>query len=237
MEINIEYRPVNSLAQVRLEPNEQFIAEPGAMVGMTTNVNMETGMGGSQKDGGGGLLSKVAGAASRMLTGESFFQNTYTAQGGPGEVLLSHTLTGDMFMTEVPDQGLMLQSKSFIASSPGVNLESKLGGFKSFFAGEGIFVIQVSATQPGQKLLGGAFGGIQQMQVDGSLVIDTGHLVAWDANLTYNTERTAGGFIGSILSGEGRVCHFQGQGRVWIQTRDPVGYGQTMGRMLPPRQN
>ena len=236
MDIDIHYRPANSLAQVKLEPNEQIVVEPGAMVGMSPHVNMQTGMGGSQNDDGG-LLSKVTGAASRMLSGESFFQNTFTAQGSPGEVLLSHTLTGDMFITEVPQHGLMLQSKSFIASSPGVNIETRLGGFKSFFAGEGLFVIEVTATGPDQHLLGGSFGGIQQMEVDGSLVIDTGHLVAWDASLTYNTERTAGGFIGSILSGEGRVCHFQGQGRVWIQTRDPVSYGQTMGRMLPPREN
>ena len=152
MDIDIKYRPVNSLAEIRLEPNERVIAEPGAMVGMSTNVKMDTGMGGSQKNKGG-LLSQIAGAATRMVTGESFFQNTYTAQGGAGELLLSHTLTGDMFVMEVPDQGLMLQSKSYIASSPGVNLETNLGGFKTFLAGEGLFVMRVSATGSGQQLL------------------------------------------------------------------------------------
>ena len=235
MDINIEYRPVNSLAEIQLEPNEQMIAEPGAMVGMSTNVNMDTGMSGSQNNDGG-FLSKMAGAASKMLSGESFFQNTFTAQGGPGEVLLSHTLTGDMFVTEVPQQGLMIQSKSYIASSPGVDISTNVGGFKTFFAGEGLFVMKASATGAGQQLLCGAFGGIDEMQVDGSMVIDTGHLVAWDGNLDFDLERSGGGLIGSMLSGEGLVCHFKGQGRVWMQTRNPVDYGETMGRRLPPRQ-
>jgi uncharacterized protein (AIM24 family) len=83
----------------------------------------------------------------------------------------------------------------------------------------------------------GAFGGIQEMQCDGSLVVDTGHLVAWDANLTFNVTKAASGWVSSFLSGEGLVCSFQGQGRIWMQTRHPTEYGQTVGRMLPPRSS
>jgi uncharacterized protein (TIGR00266 family) len=116
-----------------------------------------------------------------------------------------------------------------------VDINTKLGGMKSFFSGEGVFVMQATSQQPGQLVIG-AFGGVQQLNCDGNLVIDTGHLVAWDASLTYKVGKSGGGWIASFLSGEGLVCHFQGQGRIWIQTRNPVEYGRTVGSMLPPRK-
>lgn len=235
MQIDIQHRPVNSLAVVGLAPNEAMVVEPGAMIGMSTNVEMETGLGGSNTGGGGLLGGLVKAAARTFFTGESFFQNTYTARGGPGELLLAHALPGDLVPVEVPPQGLSVQSSSFVASSPGVNLSPQFGGARSFFGGEGLFLISVSATQPGQMLLLGSFGGIEKMRVQGSLVIDTGHLVAWDANLHYDVTRSASGWISSFLSGEGLVCQFRGEGDVWIQTRHPLQYGRTIGPLLPPR--
>lgn len=236
MNIEVLYRPASTMARVGLAPGEEILAEPGAMIGMSPNVTMETGVGKSGSGGGGGLLGKLAGAAGRMLTGESFFQNTFRSNG-PGEVLLSHTLPGDMAVVEVPQHGLKLQSTAFIASSMGVSMAAELGGLKTFFAGEGIFVINVTCNGPGQQLLMGAFGGIQEMPVQGELVIDNGHLVAWDSTLSFSLVKAGGGWVSSFLSGEGRACLFRGQGRVWIQTRNPTDYGMLIGRMLPPRSN
>ncbi|MBI3200601.1 MAG: TIGR00266 family protein [Polyangiaceae bacterium] len=222
MNFDIQYRPAHSLAKVSLNPGEAVVAESGAMVGMSTNVQMQTQSGG------------VMSGLKRMFGGESFFRNTFTAANGPGEVLLAHSLCGDMVVLEMTGAGYFIQSSSFIASTPNVNIETKVGGFKSFFAGEGVFVLQASCQGPGQVLVG-AFGGIQELQCDGSLVIDTGHLVAWDATLTYTVGKSGSGWVASFLSGEGLVCHFQGQGRIWIQTRNPAGYGQAIGALLPPR--
>ncbi len=236
MQCQLLYQPVSTMAQLRFEPGEQFHVEPGAMVGMTPNMQMQTGLA-SSPSSGGGLLGKIASAAGRMLTGESFFQNTYTAQGGPGELLLAHTLPGDMVIVEVPQQGLKLQSTAFVASSIGVNLQAEFGGAKTFFGGEGLFLISATANQPGQQLLLGAFGGIQEIQCNGTMSIDTGHLVAWDASLNFTNQRAASGWVTSFLSGEGIVCKFQGQGRIWMQTRNPKEFGSKIGRMLPPRTN
>jgi uncharacterized protein (TIGR00266 family) len=169
-----------------------------------------------------------------MFGGESFFRNTFTAQGGAGEVLLAHSLCGDMKLLEMSDAGYFVQSSSFIASTPNVNIETKVGGFKTFFAGEGVFVLKATCQGPGQILVG-AFGGIQELVCDGNLVIDTGHLVAWDSTLEYSVGKSGSGWIASFLSGEGLVCHFKGQGRIWIQTRNPSAYGQVIGKLLPPR--
>lgn len=225
VQIEIAYRPAHALARILLQPGEQVVAESGALVGMSTNVQMQT-----QSQGG------LVGGLMRMLGGESFFRNTFTATNGPGEVLVAHPLCGDMAVLEMTEAGYYLTSGSFIASTPNIQLETKLGGMKSFFAGEGLFVLKATASSPG-ILLVGTFGGIEQLTCTGDLVIDTGHLVAWDASLTYRVGKSASGWIASWLSGEGLVCHFEGRGRIWIQTRNPLAYGQRIGSLLPPRRS
>jgi uncharacterized protein (TIGR00266 family) len=223
MQINVLHRPAQALAQVWLQPGEAIVAESGALVGMTPNVQMQTQSGG------------VMSGLKRMFGGESFFRNTFTAQQGNGEVLLAHALPGDMAVLEMTPEGYFLQSSAFIASSPGVNIDTKLGGFRGFFSGAGVFVLKATTQSPGQLLVGG-FGGLQELVCDGNLVIDTGHLVAWDATLQYQVGKSGAGWIASFLSGEGLVCHFQGRGRIWVQTRNPVEYGRAVGSQLPPRE-
>ena len=237
MNIDVKYRPVNSIAQVQLNAGEQVIAEPSAMIGMSTNVTMETGMRKSSKSDDGGLLGSIANAAKQMLGGESFFTNTFTAGDGPGEVLLAPALCGDIIVEEVPESGITMQSGAYVANTAGVDVEAQMGGATTFFGGEGLFVLEATPTAPGQYVVIGAFGGVEEMQVDGSMVIDNGHLVAWDSHLQMNLQKASSGWIGSILSGEGKVFNISGQGRVWIQTRQPIEFGQTVGKMLPPRQN
>lgn len=225
MQIDVAYRPAQAMARVQLAAGESIMAETGAMVGMSTNVHIQTGM------GKGGFM----GGLKRMFGGESFFRNTFTAQNGPGEVLLAHALSGDIVPLEMTQAGYFIQSSSYIASAPWVDLDTKVGGFKTFFGGEGLFVLKATTTHPGPILIG-AFGGIQELQCDGDLVIDTGHLVCWDATLDFTVGKSAEGWIATFLSGEGLVCHFRGQGRIWIQTRNPGEYGGLVGRMLPPRK-
>jgi uncharacterized protein (TIGR00266 family) len=223
MQFDVHYRPAHSLARVLLQPGEAVVAESGAMVGMSTNVQMQTQS--------GGMMSGL----KRLFGGESFFRNTFYVQDGPGEVLLAHAVCGDMAVLDMTQYGYLVQSTSYIASTANVAINTKVGGLKTFFAGEGLFVLQATCQGPGQMLIG-AFGGIQELVCDGNLVIDTGHLVAWDATLQYKVGKSASGWIGSFLAGEGLVCHFQGQGRIWIQSRNPAEYGAVMGRLLPPRQ-
>lgn len=223
MNFEIAYRPGQAMARASLNPGEQVIAESGAMVGMSTNVNMQTQSGGLKQ----GL--------KRMFGGESFFRNTFTAQGGAGEVLLSQSLCGDMEVLTLTPNGYCIQNSSYIASEPDVTIDTKVGGFKGFFSGAGAFILKATAQREAQVLVGG-FGGIQELRCDGNIVIDTGHLVAWDANLEYKIGKSGAGWISSFMSGEGIVCHFTGQGRIWIQTRNPQEYGGYVGPKLPPRQ-
>ncbi len=225
MQINVLHRPAMSMAQVSLENGESITAESGAMVGMSANLQMETGMQGG-----------IGGALKRKLGGESFFQNTFTAQGGPGEILLAHSLPGDIVTVPVPQTGLFIQSTSYIAASPGVAVATEFGGFKNWLGGEGMFVLKATTSVPELPVIVGAFGGIYEIECNGDLVIDNGHLVAWETTLQYTMTKSASGFVASFLSGEGMVFEFTGQGRIWLQTRNPGEYGRTIGRMLKPRQ-
>lgn len=222
MQVEVAYRPAHALARVMLQPNESVVAESGAMVGMTPNVQMQTQS--------GGLMKGLA----RMFGGESFFRNTFVSQQGPGEVLFAHSLPGDIVTLDMHPAGYMISSGAFIASSANVNIDTKTGGFRGMFSGAGLFMLKATAQGPGQVIVG-AFGGIEQVNCDGNMVIDTGHLVAWDASLTYKIGKSGAGWIASWLSGEGLVCHFSGQGRIWMQSRNAQAYGMTIGPMLPPR--
>ena len=82
MKTEIEFSPSYSLLTARLESGEMIRAEPGAMVAQQ-DVEMETGV------GGGGLFR----AARRMLGGESFLMNVFTAGPGGGWVSLAPPLS------------------------------------------------------------------------------------------------------------------------------------------------
>jgi uncharacterized protein (TIGR00266 family) len=221
MQINILYKPSQTLAQVWLAPGESVVAESGAMVGMTPNVNMQTQA--------GGIMSGL----KRMFGGESFFRNTFTAHQGQGEVLFATPLCGDMVVIDVGHKQWCIQNSAYVACNQHVQVQTKSGGFKGFFSGAGFFILE---TQGQGQIVVGGFGAIEPIHVDGSMVIDTGHIVAWESTLTYQISKAGSGWVASFLSGEGLVCSFQGQGIVYIQSRNAAEYGQAIGAMLPSRE-
>ena len=102
---------------------------------------------------------------------------------------------------------------------------------RGLLAGVGPFIFH---TQGQGQLLVGGVGALETLVVDGAMVIDTGHVVAWDAALSYTIERASpAGWLASFLSGEGLVCRFHGRGVVVVQSRNPQEYGRAIGRMLP----
>src|SRR5262249_29262408 len=118
MNIEIRYQPAYSLAIVGLGPEESIQAEAGAMVAMSANIAVETEMKGG-----------VLGAITRsVLGGETLFANTFTSRGGPGEIALAPSLPGDITSLTINNATLFVQSGSFLASTPSINLDLKWGG-------------------------------------------------------------------------------------------------------------
>jgi uncharacterized protein (TIGR00266 family) len=97
-----------------------------------------------------------------------------------------------------------------------VKVESKWQGLvKGFFSGESLFLIRCSGTG---DLWFNTFGAILIVEVKDNHVVDTGHVVAFTDGLQYDVSRV-GGYKSLFFSGEGLVCRFRGEGKVWIQTR------------------
>jgi uncharacterized protein (TIGR00266 family) len=90
------------------------------------------------------------------------------------------------------------------------------GGFAMLFSREGAFFLRCRGAG---ELLVNCYGAIEKVEVDGSYLVDTGHVVAFEGELRYRLRR-AGGWRSTLLSGEGLVMHFTGTGTVWLQTRN-----------------
>ena len=188
----IEKQGAFALAVVNLQPDQSISAEAGAMVSMSANVDLY-----SEMKGG------VFGALKRAVGGESAFVSTFTAKGGPGEVTFAPGAPGDVVGIEMRNQTFMVQSSSYLAGDTSLVVDTKFGGAKSFFGGEGLFVLQISGIG---LLLISSFGAIYRrvLKPGEQYVVDTGHLVAWEGHMQYTIRKAAkSGYLRSFLSGEG----------------------------------
>lgn len=227
MNVDIKMGPGSALAQVTLEPNEQLTAEGGSMVTMSGDMSIETSTHKKGK-GGGGLLKGL----TRMLSGESFFMNHYTASDKGGEVLLSCTLPGDMMVHELNGEKIVVQAGSYVASSKDIDIDFGWQGFKSFLSGESAFWLNISGTG---KVIINTFGAIYPIEVDGEYIVDTGHIVAFTEGLEFKISKPGKSLVSAFLGGEGLVCKFSGKGTVWCQSHNNQSFGQTLGPMLRER--
>ena len=227
METRVDYGPSYAMLAVRLAAGEAVRAEPGAMVAQR-GVDLKTA-------GAGGMFKGIR----RMLGGESFVMNTFTAGPGGGEVYLTPSAPGDVGAFQViPGENLFLQSGAFLACAPGVQVDSQFQGFKGFFSGESLFFLRVSAEQPGLEVFYNAYGALHELEVHPGeeLVVDTGHLVAFTDAVQYSIGKV-GGLRSLLLGGEGLVMKFRGQGRVWVQTRDLASLAGKLIPFLPSGNN
>ncbi len=227
MHFEIKYNPAHSLAIAHLAPGETVRAEATAMVSMSRSLEVETNTG---PQGGGGFFKKLK---RGFLGGESFFQNVYRATTAPAHVSLAPQLCGSMIVHEMGGEDLMIQGSSYVAAPDSVLVDTKFQGFKGFFSGESLFFLKASGTGP---VLLNAFGAIETIDLDGEMIVDTGHLVAFTAGIEYEIKKAGAGWISSFLSGEGLVLKMRGRGKLYIQTRNPNEFGRTVGALLPARQ-
>jgi uncharacterized protein (TIGR00266 family) len=202
------HQPAFSLAIIQLQAEQSIQAEAGAMVSMSANIELQ-----SQMKGG------LFGAIKRAAGGESAFVSTFTARGGPGEVTFAPGAPGDIAAIELNNQSFFVQSSSYLAGDASLTVDTKWGGAKSFFGGEGLFVLMVQGRG---LLLVSSFGAIHRktLQPGERYVVDTGHLVAWEGTTQYTLRKAAAGFFRSMMSGEGIVAEFSGPGELLIQTRN-----------------
>ena len=224
MEHEVLYRPSYSLVRIKLQRGEAVSAEAGAMVSMSSGIEMKTAA-------KGGIL----GALKRsVLGGESFFVNTFTANE-PGEVTFAPTLPGDIYAGQLAGQTLYAQSGAYIASSPEIQVDTKWGGAKTFFSREGLFLLKLTGT--GTVFLS-SYGAIHEIELapGQTYIVDTGHMVAFEQSVKYGVKRV-GGLKSTLFSGEGLVCELTGPGKIMIQSRSADAFLSWLIPQIPKRKD
>ncbi len=225
MKVELLQQPDSAIACVTLEAGEQIIAEAGAMVAMDATVSASTTL---RQGRSGGMFSSLG----RVLGGESLFLSVFRSGKSGDEVWLAPKLVGDILVYDMQGQDLIVQSGSYLACSSSINIDLGFQGFQSVFSGESIFWLTISGYG---KAIITSFGGIYEIDVDGEYIVDTGHIVAFERSLSFSINKAGSSWLGAFLGGEGLVCHFRGQGKVYCQTHSPRAFGSFVGSRLPAR--
>ena len=209
----------------KLDAGETMITEKGSMAWMSPNMEMNTTAGGIGK------------AFGRMFSGESIFQNRYTAKGGSGLIAFASSFPGAIRVVEItPDHPVVAQKASFLAATSGVELSVffQKKAAAGFFGGEGFIM---------QKLSG---RGLAFLEIDGSaveyelqagqqLIVDSGNLAMMSDTCKMDI-RTVKGMKNVIFGGEGLFnTVVTGPGRVTLQTMPLVNFAGTIATYIPSK--
>lgn len=206
---------------------ETLITERGSMCWMTPNMKMETSTNGG-----------IGKALGRMFSGDSIFQNRYTAMGGEGMIAFASSFPGSIRALEIsPNNNMIVQKSAFLASEAGVELsihfQKKFGA--GLFGGEGFIM---------QKLSG---RGMAFIEIDGyaveyvlapgqQMVIDTGYLAAMTAGCTMDVHAVPG-VKNMFFGGEGIFnTVVTGPGKIILQTMPVNNVAATLRPFFPSAQ-
>ncbi len=205
-----------------LENGEQMITEKGSMAWMTPNMIMETH---------GGGIGKMF---SKAFSGESMFQNTYTANG-QGMITFGSSFPGCIKPVMIaPGQEMIFQKGSFLASQSSVELSIHFNkkGSVGFFGGEGFIMQRLSGNGLAFVEIDGEFIEYELTQGQ-QLIVDTGNIVGFTPSVQLSIQSVKGlknmffggeGFFNTVLTGPGKV---------WLQTMSIAGVASAMRPFIP----
>src|SRR3954463_15936501 len=191
MQIEIRHNPSFAVARCQLAGSEAVRAESGAMMATSAGVDVDAKM-------QGGLMKSLR---RSVLGGESLFVTTYTAPAQGGWVDVAANLPGDLHVrTVTASQALFLSRGSYLASEGGVDIDTKWGGFKNLFGGEGGFLVRASGE--GDVVVSG-YGALDRMPLASgeSFTVDSGHVVAFNNTVTSQLRKVTTGVVQTLKSG------------------------------------
>jgi uncharacterized protein (TIGR00266 family) len=190
---------------LNLDKGETIVTEKGAMSWMSETLEMKTNAG--------------KGAFGRMFSGESIFQNTFTATKDGDFLAISSSFPGQILAFDVSEKGIIVQKRAFLARESKVEMniffQKKLGA--GFFGGEGFIMQHFKGN------------GYVFLEIDGSLteydlkpgetiVLDTGYLAAMEETVKFDVITVKG--AGNVLFGGEGIFNTKvtGPGKIWIQS-------------------
>jgi uncharacterized protein (TIGR00266 family) len=201
MKTKIIGEPAYSTLVASLAPGESITVEAGAMMAMEGEIEIKTKS--------GGLFKAIAG-------GEPLFRNIFTAQS-PAEVTVSPPVPGDIVQIEL-GKPVIINSSCYLAHSGDVEFKTVWKGLKGVFGRGGLFWLEARGS--GTLWLNSYGKIIEKVLRGGKLTADNTHLVSMDSGLSWKV-RKIGGLKTFMFGGEGLVFDVEGQGRVYLQTRNP----------------
>ncbi len=203
---------------VQLKKGEKVFAEPDSMLAMQDGIEITGTL-------QGGFLASVG----RSLTSsEGLFQQTLTAKAD-SLVMLAPSIPGDIKMLKLEgNRGYYLNDYAFFAADEGIELKTELNRDigRMLFSGDGLFVSRASGN--GTLVING-LGSIEEIEISsegGDLIVDNGHLLAWDDTISYSAElvnKDSSLFsrvVHSVTSAEGVVMRLSGDGKIYVASRN-----------------
>ncbi len=204
---------------VQLKQGEKIFAESDSMMAMQDGIEIKG-------EARGGFLASLGRA---ITSGEDLFQQSITAKKD-AVVMLSPSIPGDIkILTLTSNKGYFLNDYAFFTAEDGIKLETRrnqnIGS--SLFGGDGFFVLHAGGD--GTLVING-LGSIEEIEMShdgGELIVDNGHLLAWEEGISYQAEMINNGSSGffsrainSITSGEGMVMRLSGTGKIYVASRN-----------------
>ncbi len=222
MKFSIDNRPVFTTLKVDLDSGETFRAEAGAMVSMSTSIELKS------KTTGKGL----GGMFKAAMGGEGLFASEFTATSS-GDVVFAPPTPGDIIDLKMDGRTVFCQGGAYLAGTPTLDLSTQ-GSLKGLVSGEGLFLQKISGS--GDVFLS-CYGAVtvKELEKGEKYVVDTGHMVAFEESVTYTIKKAAKGLMSTVLSGEGLTCEFSGPGKVWIQSRNIKGFASLIAKLMPKK--
>jgi uncharacterized protein (TIGR00266 family) len=208
--------------EVTLDPGEMVIAEPGAMMYMSSGIKMETMFGDPSQQQQGGFLGKLMTAGKRVLTGESMFVTTFTnVATGRERIAFAAPFPGKIVGLDITALGgeMICQKHSFLCAARGVSInvafQKKLG--VGLFGGEGFIMQRLTGNGIALVHAGGTLMH-RTLAAGETLRLDTGCLVALAPSVNYDIQ-FVGGFKNTLFGGEGLFfATLTGPGEIWAQS-------------------
>lgn len=203
---------------------ETLITERGSMSWMTPNMKMETSTNGG-----------IGKALGRMFSGDSMFQNRYTAMGGEGLIAFASSFPGSIRALQIsPGNNMIVQKSAFLASEAGVELsvhfQKKFGA--GLFGGEG-FIMQKLSGQGVAFIEIDGFAVEYVLQPGQQMVVDTGYLAAMTESCRMEIQ-TVPGVKNMLLGGEGIFnTVVTGPGKIILQTMPVSNVAATIRPFIP----
>ena len=207
--------------EIELDPQEAVVAEPGSLMFMNNDIQMDTIFGDGSKQNSG-ILGSLLSAGKRVLTGENLFMTVYTNKGfSKSHCTFASPYPGKIIPMDLSKKGgkVICQKDAFLCAAKGVSVgiefQKRLGA--GFFGGEGFIMQKLEGDGMAFVHAGGTIVE-KELKAGETIKIDTGCLVAFTQEVNYDIQYI-GGIRNTFFGGEGVfLATLSGPGKVWIQS-------------------